>query len=221
MTDGWRETNALEAYLRLLRSKGADEANLSRRRESLSMLLPMLAGRPSSGMHYREAVDVVLEKLDRAEWPFFLMVSREYFYFWMGDLKAIAALHSEGEFEVEPPPLPQVEDKLKEVWKRLDTEKFSVVETWPLKAYVAALREEGADKSVLETRAKLVKLLLIHLRGVETKSGKAYRAVVESLLPLFAMKETRYLFLAVVREFFYFWMGDPDAATHIRLERSD
>jgi hypothetical protein len=218
MTMHDRERDALEAYFRLLRSKGADDANLSRRRALLDVLLSLLSGRPRDGVHYREAVDVALASLNRADWPFFLQLAREYFYFWMEDVKTIALLHGEGEFEVGVPVAVPVEEKLEEAWKRLDNEKFSIAEMWPLKAYLAALRDEGADKAVVEIRQKLVKLLLVRLRGVTAKDGRSYRAVVESMLPLFTMKETRYLFLAVVREFFYFWIGAPDAAAHIRLE---
>lgn len=219
MTTPDREQTALDAYLKLMQGKGADGGNLAYRRVLLEKLLPALSAQPAEGWLYRDAVDECLEQIDRNDWPFFLVLSREYFHFWADDVKAIAALHASGGFEVEPPMPAQSEEKLKQLWQRLDTEKFSVAEMWPLKAYMAALREEGADKAVVETRQKLVKLLLIQLREVEEKNGKVYRTVVESMLPLFVMKETRYLFLAVVREFFYFWMGDPDAASHITLEQ--
>ena len=218
MTDQNRERVALEAYLRLLNNQGADDANQARRSALLVNLFPLLAGRPAESGVFREAVDESLSAIERNDWPFYLALSREYFHFWMGDVKAIAAMHAGGGFAVEPPVAAHLEERLKEVWERLDREKFSVVESWPLKAYMAALRDEGADKDVVETRQKLVRLLLVQLRQAEDKNGKVYRVIVESMLPWFAMKETRYLFLAVVREFFYFWVGDPEAAGHIQLE---
>jgi hypothetical protein len=213
-----REQTALEAYCKLMQGKGADEANLADRRALLLQLLPRLTDQPAEGWLYRDIVDDVLPAVERQQWPFFLLLTREYFPFWTGDIKAIAALNAGGGFGVEPPPQAQTEESLKQVWKRLDTEKFSVAETWPLKAYLAALREDGAEKSVVDTRQKLVKLLLVQLRDITEKNGKHYRTAVESTMPLFVMKETRNLFLVVVREFFYFWMGDPDAATHIQLD---
>lgn len=215
-----RETAALEAYLKLMQGRGADAANIASRRALLSQLLPSLDDQPAEGWVYRDAVDEVLPSVVREQWPFFLLLTREYFPFWTDDIKAIAAMGAGGGFGVEPPPLAQTEESLKQVWKRLDTEKFSVAETWPLKAYLAALREEGADKAVVDTRQKLVKLLLVQLREAAEKNGKHYRGAVDSVLPLFVMKETRDLFLMVVREFFYFWMGDPEAATHILLEQA-
>lgn len=213
-----REQIALDAYLKLMQTKGADEANLAQRRVLLAHLLPTLIGQPAEGWLYRDVVDEVMPLTARDQWPFFLQLTREYFPFWTDDIKAIATMSAGGEFNVGPPPLAQTEESLKQIWKRLDAEKFSVAETWPLKAYLAALREEGVDKAVADTRQKLVKLLLVQLRDIAEKSGKLYRTAVESVLPLFVMKETRDLFLVVVREFYYFWVGDPDAATHILLE---
>lgn len=218
MTDSNRELKALEAYLKLMQGKGADDANLARRSLLLGALLPQLAGHPAENWLYRDAVEETLASIDRNDWPFFLVLTREYFHFWVGDFKMIAALHAGDGFEVVAPEPAHVDERLREVWKRLETEKFSVTEKWPLKAYLAALREEGAEKDVIDTRQKLVKLLLVQLREVDSKNGKVYRSVVESVMPLFKMQETRYLFLAVVREFFYFWIGDPDAANHIQLD---
>ena len=149
MTTPDREQTALDAYLKLMQGKGADGGNLAYRRVLLEKLLPALSAQPAEGWLYRDAVDECLEQIDRNDWPFFLVLSREYFHFWADDVKAIAALHASGGFEVEPPMPAQSEEKLKQLWQRLDTEKFSVAEMWPLKAYMAALREEGADKAVV------------------------------------------------------------------------
>lgn len=219
MTIQEREQKALDAYLRLIRGKGASVDNLARRKTLLERALPQLSGQSADGLAYREVIDEALLHTPREDWPFFLAVTREYYYFWVDDFKAIAALNSSDGFVMEAAAAyVRNEESFKQIWKRLDEEKFVVAEMWPLKAYKAALREAGAEKSVMETREKLVKLLLIDLREVEDKNGKTYRAAVDALQPLFVMKETRHLFLAVVREFYYFWIGDPDAASHIVLE---
>ncbi len=218
MSSKEREQAALAAYQKLMRGKGADEDNLARRGELLAPLMTLLEGQPAEGWLYRDSVNEVMPAIERDQWPYFLQLTREYYPFWSDDIKAIAALNASDGFSVEAPRSMQTEESLKQVWKRLDSEKFEVAETWPLKAYMAALREEGADKSVVETRQKLVKLLLLQLRELTEKSGKQYRVAVESVLPLFVMKETRKLYLVVVREFFYFWMGDPDAPSHINLD---
>jgi len=220
MTIPRRQMKSMEAYLTLMQGKGADKDNLSHRRKCLETLLPFLANKPVRGEFYRNAVDESLAKVDRSEWPFYLAVAREYFHFWANDFKAIAAMHAKGGFDMAPSvPAPPTRT-FKQLWDGLEAEKFSVSEMWPLKAYVAALRQQGADSSVVETRQKLSKLLLVQLREVEDRNGAIYRAVVDSLLPIFTMKEMSLLFILVVREFFYFWMGDPDAPSHILLDSS-
>lgn len=215
-----REQEALGAYLKLLQNKGAG-ANLLKRRETfLSALLTQIADKPNNGQAYREAVEKVLEDMETKDWPYFLAIAREYYPFWTKDIKAIAALNTEAGFNVDPVQWQPAECNLKTLWSMLDQEKFSVAETWPLKAYTLALRQEGAEQSLVDTRVKLVKLLLVRLKDAPDKSHRVYRIAVDSTIPLFTMKETRKLFLSVVREFYYFWIGDPEAATHILTETS-
>jgi len=97
----------------------------------------------------------------------------------------------------------------------LDKEQFDISETWPLKSYTLAFRQNGAAQSLVDTRVKLVKLLLIRLRDAPAKNHKIYRIAVDASVFLFAVKGTRHLFFAVVREFYYFWIGDPDAANYV------
>ncbi len=104
---------------------------------------------------------------------------------------------------------------LKTVWANLKNEKFSHADTLALEAYAAALTQKGADKALIETRTKLVKLLLLRLKGVTNKNAKIYRKAAYATAPVFEIKEARYLFLVVVREFYYFWIGDPNAANYV------
>lgn len=214
-----REQEALSAYLKLLENKGADAALLKRREAFLTKLMAEIAGKESSGSVYRAAVEKLLDETDKKDWPYSLAVARQYYPFWTQDIKAIAALNAEG-FNVDPVSwLPQ-ECNLKTLWEMLDQEKFSVAETWPLKAYTLALRQEGAEQSLVDTRVKLVKLLLVRLKDAPDKNHQIFRIAVDSTVPLFTMKETRKLFLTVVREFYYFWIGDPEAASYILTETS-
>lgn len=212
-----REFVALNAYLKLLGNKGADRASLDRRKEFLLRLIPSLAEQVQDAEAFRKHVDVLLAGCEKRDWPFFHNVALEYYRFWVNDIKAIAALHARGGYDVAPVMTSVPTEDLKTLWKRLDKEQFSVAEKWPLKAYAAALRGEGAEQDVVETRSRLVMLLLLQLRGVETRDGNSYRGAVHALLPLFVMKETRDMFLKVVREFYYFWIGDPNAAEHVVL----
>jgi hypothetical protein len=219
MTDN-REKEALKAYLKLLENKGADSALLKRREAFLSRLTQALTGKPGDGPVYRETVEKLLDSIESKDWPAFLAVAREYYPFWTSDIKAIAALNSEAGFNVEPVQWQPIDCNLKTLWTVLDKEKFSVAETWPLKAYTMALRQEGAEQTLVDTRVKLVKLLLVRLKDAPDKNHRIYRIAVDATLPLFTMKETRKLFLTVVREFYYFWIGDPEAASHLLSDAS-
>jgi hypothetical protein len=73
------------------------------------------------------------------------------------------------------------------------------------------LRFENADQTLIDTRLKLAKILLVRLRDAPDKNNKVYRTTVDATLPLFEVKKNRRLFLVVVREFFHFWAGNPDA----------
>jgi len=222
MTKSDRELNALNAYLSLLEKTGATTADLAQYKSLAQHLVPLLKSDPATGDAYRERVEQALTSLDTAKWASFLAMSREYYHFWIDDIKTIAAMHASGGYKVGLPTVSVPEANLKMLWASLDGEKFSVSETWPLRSYVSALREGGAEKGVVDTRSKLVKLLLVHLRDAEMNDdGRHYRAIVDSMLPMFEKAETRGLFLTVAREFFNFWIGNPDAPEHIVLQVPD
>lgn len=213
-----REQEALHAYLNLLKNKGANPQSLKEREQFLLQLLPALAEIPNEGAPFRDAVEDLLDGIAKSDWPFYLAVAREYYPFWTKDIKAIAALNAEAAFDPEPLKWHPLPCDLKTMWNTLDKEQFTVVENWPIKAYTLALRQEGATQALVDTRVKLVKLLLVRLKDAPDKNPRIYRIAVDATVPLFDLRQTRRLFLVVVREFFYFWIGDPDAANYILKE---
>lgn len=218
MTTNNREQDAYNAYRRFLGGKGATQEELDRRCAPLLQLLPALAGMSMDSSLYREQVEHVLDQVERTEWPLFLSAAREFYYFWANDIKAIAAMSRGGAYRVGQLASHVADIDLPTLWSKLDQEKFELAETWPLKGYLSALRDEGAEKSVVETRGKLVKLLLLQLRSAPSKDNHTYRIAVDATLPVFSLRETRMLFQIVVRDFYYFWMGDPDAGSHVTLD---
>jgi hypothetical protein len=212
-----REFRALSAYINLMRSKGATEANLDHRKKFLVPLAELLGEQAHDSVLFRKHVDTVLEQCAKTDWPFFLTVAREYYPFWTDDIKAIAALNASGGYAIEPIMPPVHTKELKALWQNLDKEQFSVTEKWPLKAYAAALRDAGAAPELIETRTRLVKLMLLRLRAIDTRDSAHYRAAVEATLPLFNLKDARDVFMTVIREFFYFWEGNPNASDYLQL----
>lgn len=211
-----REQEAISAYLKLLQSKGATTAILHRRALFLERLSVDLADQyHDEGAEYRRALENLMELIPKEDWHDNLTAAREFFPFWLKDIKAIAALNVSPGFDIDPQPWVPDQVPLQELTKNLELEKFDTSENWPLKAYAQALRFEGAEQPLVDTRIKLAKLILLRLRSAPEKNGKTYRAAVDLTLPLFTIKQNRRLFLVVVREFFYFWTGNPDAASMV------
>lgn len=210
-----REKQAIDAYVMLMKSKGADAETLEKRAQFLAQLSPHLAGRQVNAADYREAIDLVMDQAPADDWHTCLSVAREYFIFWAHDIKSIAAYSRTPIFDVSTDNWKPPATTLKDLTDGLETEKFETSENWPLKAYIQALRYEGAEQPLVDTRVKLAKVILIRLRNAPEKSQKYFRIAVDLTLPLFKSKDSRRIFLVVVREFYHFWIGNPDAASMV------
>lgn len=216
-----RELEALLAYLKLLESKGASSEVLQKREVFLTQLNVVLCEKMLDSTEYRDAIELLMESIPADEWHDSLTAAREYYPFWTKDFKAIATLSRQSAFEITPSTWRPISNTtLKALWDCLDTEKFDTSENWPLKAYTQALRFEGADKTLVDTRVKLAKVILIRLRDAPEKTRSTYRTAVDLTLPLFNIKQNRRLFLVVVREFYHFWTGNPDAASMVLQDGS-
>ncbi len=216
-----REQEALNAYLRLLEGKGVGKESIICRETFLKKLIPLLVNLDKNGSEYRESLELCMDSSESANWPYDLAVAREYFAFWMGDIKAIAAYNAAPGYTDEPVSWQPADTSLKALWDIIDQAKFDLAESWALKAYNKALRDENAPQTLIDTRVKLAKVLLIQLKNSPIKDNQAYRVSVDATVPLFDVRQNRRLFLVVVREFFHFWTGNPDAANYILKENND
>jgi hypothetical protein len=212
-----REHDALKAYLKLLEHKGFPEAKLIQRQYIILRLIPFIEHIPQDGTTYRAAVDKLFNVLDHAEWAICIPVIRDYFSFWVKDIKAIAGMNQDKAFEANPKEWKPETRDLKALWESLDKATLTHYEVKPLETYENALRNRGADDFFIDTRKKIVKLLLLRLRDVPHKQPNAYRKVIDANLPLFTSDETHHTFLNVGREFYYFWKGDQNAAQQLAL----
>lgn len=215
-----REKEAIEAYVKLLQAKGATESVLEKRSAFLELLGSHLSDKELDGTEYREAIEDVMETIPADDWHENLTTARQFYPFWVKDFKTIASLATKAGFEVNPGEWKPVPVSLKAIWDSLETEKFETSENWPLKAYTQALRHEGAEQSLVDTRVKLAKVILVRLRDAPVRNHKSYRTAVDLTLPLFNIKQNRRLFLVVVREFYHFWTGNPDAANMVLKDGS-
>jgi len=215
-----RENEAINAYLKLLQSKGADREVLQKRTLFLQQLGLNLAKRELNGNEYRDAIEDLMERVPADDWHMGLTAAREFYPFWIKDIKAIVALNVNPGFDVAPLQWRPLPASLKSLTDSLETEKFDASENWPLKAYSQALRNEGSEQVLVDARVKLAKIILIRLRNAPVKSHKSYRTAVDLTLPLFNLKQNRRLFLVVVREFYHFWTGNPDASNMVLKDGS-
>ena len=206
-----REQQALEVYIKLLTGKGFGPDTFVPRINFLNRFMPLLANKDLNGNGYRIAIEDLMDSVAEDDWPESLVIAREYYPFWLNDLKAVAQLNKNTIADTLPIDWQPKHVALSALWHTVDAEKFDTTDSWALKGYTKALRDENAEQTLIDTRLKLAKIMLVRLRDAPDKSNKVYRTTVDATLPLFEVKKNRRLFLVVVREFFHFWAGNPDA----------
>jgi hypothetical protein len=215
------EKEAISAYLKLLQAKGATTNVLYKHSLFLDKLAESLANKPHEAVIYSKVIDTVLKNMPSDDLHTNLNTAREFYPFWMKDIKAIAAFNLNYGFDVAAIQWKPITTSLKALIDSLDTEKFDPAENWPLIAYAQAMRDQGAEQSLVTTRIKLAKVMTIRLRDAPIKNHKSYRTAADLTLPLFKMTEARQLFLLVVREFYNFWTGNPNAASMLLNDDSN
>ena len=210
-----REQQALEVYIKLLKSKGFGPETFVQRINFLNKLMPLLANKTPGGGEYRVAVETIMDAVADNDWPESLVIAREYYPFWCSDMKLVSHLSKSVTKDTLPIDWKPPSVVLATLWHSVDVEKFGTTDAWALKGYTKAFRNENADQVLIDTRVKLAKILLVRLRDAPERDNRSYRTVVDATLPLFEVKKNRRLFLVVVREFFHFWAGNPEAEKYI------
>lgn len=200
------ENEALNAYLSFLRTKGIMQKSLDARVEFLVRLIAGLASKPYDRNAYAGALNTIMKKTRDQAWHFHMQVAREFYPFWMQDIKAIALLSEQygTQSVVDWTPLPTT---LKQISFMLETVIFNEPESAQLEQYLHSMRQLGLPKGEIVVKLRLAKIMLLRLRDAPQKSGAIYRVAVDMTLPLFRLKNSRQLFLNVVREFFEHWMA--------------
>ena len=109
----------------------------------------------------------------------------------MQDIKAIAAFNTSYGFDVATIQWKPLPSSLNALTKSIDSTQFDETETKSLHTYMLAMLENGAEKSIIVTRSKLAKVILMRMRDAPAKNNKAYRMAVDMILPLFTVSEIR------------------------------
>lgn len=203
-----REEEAQKAYVKLLTGQGVSQRMLIQREFTIIRLSAFLKDIPCAGSEYRQAVDRFIASIDPAEIPMVLPVVREFFSFWVRDIKAIAAMSQAKVFNGNVPFATTTQDELFKHWYDLDKTMMSTSEKSILEAFLSASEHKGFDPAAFKERMRMAKYLLVSLRQVPYKQSHSYRQMVDRNLPLFNAIGTQHAFLSVSREFYYFWRGD-------------
>lgn len=201
-----REKKAIHAYLKLLENKGAKSGVLYKRSLFLDQFSHLLAAKALNRMSYGIALDDLMKTIPADKWNDSLVTAREFYPFWMGDIKVIASLNAKSKFDFQPINWKPPQTSIETLTKNLYEEKFNTDETSTLIAYTKALQNKDANDVIIETRVNLAKILLLQLRDAPNPDSRIYRKAVDLTLPLFKIGETQKLFLLVIREFYYFWI---------------
>ena len=206
--DMTREEEAQKAYVKLLTGQGVSQRILVQREFIILRLSSFLAGIPCDGSHYRQAVDHFIASIDTAEIPAVLPVVREFFSFWVRDIKAIAAMSQARLFNGAAPVSLITQDELFKHWYELDKMVVTKTEVQVLEAFRYESLVKGLDPAIFKERMRMAKCLLLSLRSVSHKQSYSYRQMVDRNLPLFMALGNQHAFLSMSREFYYFWRGD-------------
>jgi len=199
---------ALDAYLRLLESKGADSEVLALRRRVLSRLNLIMRGQPRTTTIYRSAVDALLSLCLPEDRPGAMTAAREYYYFWIGDVKKVTEMNARSGFTTRHVRLP-VLSSFGDLQQRMQQDGY---QQFPpsLELYLGQLYELGSDEVVLGERGALLKPLLYLLHD-QVHHPDSYRMAVDAMLLHLSDSEAKESFLSIAREFFYYWLSFPDA----------
>ncbi|MTD33530.1 hypothetical protein GKE73_12140 [Paludibacterium sp. dN 18-1] len=202
------EPASLVAYLRLIERQGASAQVVAERRRLLTPLVRVLEGKPQQLEVFREAVEMLLADCEPDERVITLTSAREYYYFWLGDVKKLAAMTSRAGFSTRNVHI-EVTGSLDDLCQRLQQQGFA---DFPpsLGIYLGELFENGVDESVIAEREILLKAMLFLLHGQPYKP-ESYRVAVDAMLLHLAERGNHTAFLDLAREFFYYWLSFPPA----------
>ena len=202
---GHREQEAQQAYAKLLSRQGLSARACMQREFVLIRLRPYLVGIPNTGNHYRQAIDKFMVGVDPSEVSFVLMTVREFFSFWIKDIKAIAAMSAAKAFDGESTPSLPSHAWLQQQWQALDQAALHAEEHEVLTAFQVATMSRHTDPLMINARVRLAKYLLLSLRHLLHKQSLYYRQWIEHQQAFFRLQGIPHLFLSVARELYEFW----------------
>ena len=205
---------ALDAYLRLILRQGASEQVLQERRQLLDRLLPLLVGVSRDAQSFRRVVERFLNDSEVADRVTALTCAREYYYFWLGDVKKLVEITARSGFTTRNVRL-EMADSLASLLERMQQQGFN---TFPpsLEIYLGKLFEDGMPEADIQEREYLLKAMLFLLSGQPYRPD-SFRMVVDAMLLHLSDAQNQKAFVQLAREYFYYWLSFPPAHERIHL----
>ena len=204
--DTSKEQQAVDAYLKFLKGKNVNSEAIAIRAKFLEKLVILLQGE-SSREGYGKALETTLKiegNIDRNQQ---LNIAREFFPFWVDDVKMVARMSETYGYDLSVSklkPLPSLS------LDELNSYKLDASETDLLDRYAQTMKQQNVPDDEVQAKLRLAKLVLLRLRDIPIKNNVSYRMAVEGTLPLFNVDDVRQRFLLAIREFFYIWIAKMD-----------
>jgi len=203
-----REKEAISAYLKLLQSKGASTHVLYKRSLFLDQFTPLLQNKTLERLNYRLALDTVIKAIPSENVQESLNIAREFYAFWMKDMKAIATFGLNYGFDVQSIQWKPLPTSLNEIIQNIEKLHLNTQASQALNRYNQALINLKLHAEQINAQLTLAKIILLRLQGAPTNNHKCFRIAVDLTLPLFTLPESQDFFLKVVREFYPHWSSE-------------
>jgi len=205
---------ALDAYLRLILRQGAVEQVLDERRQLLDRLLPMLDGVSRDAQSFRRVVERFVGDCEVVDRVTALTCAREFYYFWLGDVKKLVEITARSGFTTRNVRL-EMADSLASLLERMRRQGFDAFPP-SLEIYLGKLFEDGMPEADIQEREYLLKGMLFLLSGQPYRPD-SFRMVVDAMLLHLNDAQNQKAFVQLAREYFYYWLSFPPAHERIHL----
>jgi hypothetical protein len=197
-----------ESYSYRMARSGFVPQEMSRRMELIAKLQGLLKGMPREPAAYRQVVPHFLARCAPELHDTALICARDYYYFWLGDLRMRPGRYAGCEVAIRK--LEAFESsQFKTLLKRMERGPCPP-EPPSLGIYRGHLFEHGVQGRELAARELLLSALLFLLDRRPFLAG-SYRWGVDALLMHIAQPAERDSVLTLVRDFFYYWIAYPPA----------
>lgn len=203
-----REQEAIDAYLKLLVQKNAQAEIIEERKKALELFAKHLKNKLQKRDIYSNAIEKLLINHEPDTQYRYKQIAREFYGFWMGDIKAIAFFTKHYGFDLEPSQWKPNPLNLQEMVKTVVTMQLDESEKYALIGYQNALNDDGESAEAVQSALKLAKIILLRLRDAPVMNPHSYRIAVDLILPLFTIEENKAYFLDVVRAFYPCWLAE-------------